>query len=121
MSYILFGLSQVLFPIAFIYSNDKKINPVETSLVRGLVSMLVNFAIIRYYDMSLDYKYNVNFKNLFKRNIILTNENATCSNSWLGDDNGPVLHAFANSPYYKLLCSYFHFYHRLFLKWSKDQ
>jgi len=71
MSYILFGLSQVLFPLAFIYSNDKKINPVETSLVRGLVSMLVNFAIIRYYDMSLDYKYDVNFKNLFKRNTIV--------------------------------------------------
>jgi len=33
--------------------------------------MLVNFAIIRYYDMGLDYKYDVNFYNLFKRNTIV--------------------------------------------------
>jgi hypothetical protein len=71
MSYILFGTSQILFPLAFIYANDHKISAVETSLVRGLVSMLVNFGIVRYYDMSLDYKYDVNFKNLLKRNTMV--------------------------------------------------
>lgn len=28
MSYVLFGLSQVLFPLAFIYANDHKISAV---------------------------------------------------------------------------------------------
>jgi hypothetical protein len=57
MSYVLFGTSQILFPLAFIYSNDHKMHTIETSLVRGLVSMILNFAIVRYYDMGLDYKY----------------------------------------------------------------
>jgi drug/metabolite transporter (DMT)-like permease len=33
--------------------------------------MVMNFAIIRYYDMGLDYKYDINFKNIFKRNLIV--------------------------------------------------
>jgi drug/metabolite transporter (DMT)-like permease len=71
MSYILFGTSQVLFPLAFIYANDKKMNPIETSLVRGIASVLLNWFIARYYDMTLDFKYDVNFTNLFKRNFIM--------------------------------------------------
>lgn len=71
MSYLLFGTSQVLFPLAFIYANDNKLNMVETSMVRGIASVLLNFSIARYYDMSLDYKYDVNFVNLFKRNFIM--------------------------------------------------
>lgn len=33
--------------------------------------MLLNFAIVRYYDMGLDYKYDTNFYNILKRNIIV--------------------------------------------------
>jgi hypothetical protein len=70
MSYVFFSISQILFPLAFIYANDHKMPAIETSLIRGMVSMVLNFAIVRYYDMSLDYKYDVNFKNMLKRNII---------------------------------------------------
>jgi hypothetical protein len=71
MSYVLFGLSQVFFPLAFVYANDHKMHTIETNLVRGMVSMLLNFAIVRYYGMGLDYKYDVNFNNIFKRNLIV--------------------------------------------------
>jgi len=33
--------------------------------------MILNFAVVRYYGMGLDYKYDVNFKNILKRNIIV--------------------------------------------------
>jgi drug/metabolite transporter (DMT)-like permease len=39
--------------------------------VRGIVSIVLNVAIVRYYDMGLDYKYDVNFKNILKRNVIV--------------------------------------------------
>lgn len=71
MSYVLFGTSQILFPLAFIYANDHKMHPIETSLIRGFVSMVLNFAIVRYYNMGLDYKYEVNFRNILKRNVIV--------------------------------------------------
>ena len=71
MSYVFFSICQILFPLAFIYANDHKIPAIETSLVRGMVSMVLNFAIARYYGMTLDYKYDVNFNNMLKRNIIL--------------------------------------------------
>ena len=71
MSYLLFGMSQVLIPLAFIYANDNKFNIVETSMVRGIGAILLNYGIARYYDMTLDYKYDVNFINLIKRNVIM--------------------------------------------------
>ena len=33
--------------------------------------MVLNFAVVRYYDLGLDYKYEVNFRNILKRNIIV--------------------------------------------------
>jgi drug/metabolite transporter (DMT)-like permease len=83
-SYLLFGLSQILFPISFIYVNENKFNPIETNLIRGAGVICLNFIIARYYKMNLDYKYDVNFYNLMKRNIIM------------------VLHglAFANAQFY---------------------
>lgn len=33
--------------------------------------MILNFGIVRYYEMRLDYKYEVNFRNILKRNIIM--------------------------------------------------
>ena len=33
--------------------------------------MVLNYAIVRYYDMCVDYKYDVNFKNILKRNFIM--------------------------------------------------
>jgi drug/metabolite transporter (DMT)-like permease len=33
--------------------------------------MLFNWAIVRYYGMGLDYKYDTNFYNILKRNIIV--------------------------------------------------
>ena len=33
--------------------------------------MLVNVVIARYYDMGVDFKYDINFKNMNKRNISL--------------------------------------------------
>ena len=71
MSYILFGTSQFLFTFGVIFSNDNKVNPIETSLVRGIASVILNFIIARYYDMTLDFKYDVTFNNLFKRNFIM--------------------------------------------------
>lgn len=71
MSYVFFGLSQVLFPLAFLYANEYRIHTLETSLIRGIVSIILNLAIIRYYDMPLDYKYDTNFYNISKRNIIV--------------------------------------------------
>lgn len=47
------------------------ISPVETSLLRGVASVILNFLIARYYGMTLDYKYDVNFSNLIKRNGIM--------------------------------------------------
>lgn len=70
-SYLICGISQIIFPLAFIYANECKFNPVETSLVRGIASVILNFCIIRYYGMDLDYKYNTNFWNLIKRNSIM--------------------------------------------------
>jgi drug/metabolite transporter (DMT)-like permease len=71
MSYILFGISQIMFPLSFIYANDHKVNPMETALLRGLASVFINFGIARYYDMTLDFKYDITFKNMLKRNVIL--------------------------------------------------
>jgi drug/metabolite transporter (DMT)-like permease len=71
VSYILFGISQIMFPLSFIYANDNKVNPMETSLLRGLASVLINFGIARYYDMTLDFKYDVTFSNMIKRNVCL--------------------------------------------------
>lgn len=71
VSYTMFTLSQIIFPLAFIYVNDNKVNPIETSMMRGFACVVVNIIIGRYYDMTLDFKYDVNFKNLIKRNIIL--------------------------------------------------
>jgi drug/metabolite transporter (DMT)-like permease len=70
-SYILFAISQLLFPLGFIYANDNKINPVETSLLRGIAAVILNFSLSRYYDVTLDYKYDITFFNLFKRNSIV--------------------------------------------------
>lgn len=47
-SYILFGLSQILFPLSFIYVNDHKLHTIETSLIRGMVSVLFNYFLARY-------------------------------------------------------------------------
>jgi len=33
--------------------------------------MLLNYGIVRYYGMCVDYKYDTNFKNIFKRNMIM--------------------------------------------------
>ena len=71
-SYILFGLSQVLFPLSFIYANDHKLHTIETSLIRGMVSVLFNYYLARYsYGLTLDFKYDVNFNNILKRNAIV--------------------------------------------------
>ncbi len=70
-SYLVFGLSQVLFPLSFIYVNENKFNPVETNLIRGAGVIFVNYVIARYYKMNLDYKYDINFYNLIKRNLIM--------------------------------------------------
>lgn len=71
-SYILFGLSQVLFPLSFIYANDNKLHTIETSLIRGMVSVLFNYFLARYsYNLTLDFKYDVNFNNILKRNAIV--------------------------------------------------
>jgi len=58
-------------PLAFLYVNDNKINPIETSILRGFALVLVNVLIARYYDMTLDFKYDINFKNMNKRNICM--------------------------------------------------
>lgn len=71
VSYCLGIFAQCVYPLAFLYANDKKINPVETSLIRGILLMVINFAIIRYYDMGVDFKYDVTWWNLFKRNGIV--------------------------------------------------
>ena len=71
ISYILFSISQVIFPLSFLYANNNKMSPVETSLLRGIASILLNFFIARYYNMTLDFKYDVNFTNLIKRNGLL--------------------------------------------------
>jgi len=71
MSYFLFGSSQVLFTLGFIFANDNKINPIETSLLRGIASVILNYSMARYYDMSLDFKYDITFVNLLKRNSIM--------------------------------------------------
>jgi hypothetical protein len=71
MSYVLFGSSQVLFTLGFIFANDNKINPIETSLLRGIASVILNYSMARYYDMTLDFKYDVTFINVFKRNFIM--------------------------------------------------
>jgi drug/metabolite transporter (DMT)-like permease len=47
------------------------ISPVETSLLRGITNVVLNVLIARYYGMTLDYKYDVNFSNLLKRNGIM--------------------------------------------------
>lgn len=43
----------------------------ETSLLRGVALIGLNYLIARYYDMTLDFKYEVNFINLLKRNSIV--------------------------------------------------
>ena len=70
-SYILFGSSQILFTVGFIFANDNKMNPIETSLLRGIASVIINYSMTRYYDMTLEYKYDVTFINLFKRNFFV--------------------------------------------------
>ena len=71
MSYVLFGSSQILFTVGFIFANDNKMNPIETSLLRGIASVIINYSMTRYYDMTLEYKYDVTFINLFKRNFFV--------------------------------------------------
>ena len=59
-------------PLAFLYVNDHRVNPIETSILRGFALVLVNAIIARYYNMTLDFKYEVNFWNMMKRNISMT-------------------------------------------------
>ena len=68
ISYIIFAIAQVIMPFGFLYANEHNIDPFQTTLLRGFALVLVNVIIARYYGMTLDLKYDVNFYVLIKEN-----------------------------------------------------
>ena len=70
-AYIIFTISQIVMPLAFLYVNDHKVNPFETSILRGFALVVVNGTLTRYYGLILDYKYDLNFYTMIKRNTAL--------------------------------------------------
>jgi len=61
ISYIIFAISQIIMPFAYLYANDHNIDPFQTTILRGFALIVTNAIVARYYDMTLDFKYDVNF------------------------------------------------------------
>lgn len=60
-SYILLFIGNTLFVLAFIYSNENKLNFVETAFLRGVPVILIHLLIFRLLNMSIDV---ISFRNL---------------------------------------------------------
>ena len=61
ISYIIFAISQIIMPFGFLYANDHNLDPFQTILIRGVALVVVNVIVARYYNMTLDFKFDVNF------------------------------------------------------------
>lgn len=60
-----------MFPMGFLYTNENKFNPFETLLLRGLVTTVINYMIVRHYKIEIDFSESKNFRILFIRNVIM--------------------------------------------------
>jgi drug/metabolite transporter (DMT)-like permease len=63
-------LSQVLWPLSFVYPSETKMNPVETNLVRTIVTLVSHYWIISYFNMNFSLKSPTNFRVMLLRNFI---------------------------------------------------
>jgi hypothetical protein len=64
-------MSNILFPIAFIYPSEHKFHPVVNNLQRGIAIVGTHIIICKYFGISLDFPSKSDFKYLLMRNTIM--------------------------------------------------
>ena len=70
-SYIFIFIGNTLWVLAFIYSNENKLNYVETTFLRGIPVILIHLLIFRILNISIDVVSFQNLKLLSIRNSIM--------------------------------------------------
>lgn len=63
-------ISQVIWPLSFLYPSEQKMNPIETNLTRALVTMLSHFFLIRHFKLGFNLKSSHNFRYNLRRTTI---------------------------------------------------
>lgn len=65
-------LSQIIWPISFLYPSEKNMSPIETNIVRSIITMISHYFIIRYFNFNFDMKQNQTIILVTKRNFIVS-------------------------------------------------
>lgn len=65
-------ISNIIFPLAFLYTNENNFNVCETFIIRSIAVISVNLFIARYLDMDITFRDPSNFKILLFRNFCIT-------------------------------------------------
>lgn len=63
-------LSQIIWPLSFVYPSEHNLNPLETNLTRGIITMFSHFLMIRFFGYSFNLKTSHNFKYNLRRTLI---------------------------------------------------
>ena len=71
MAILLMILGPILFPLGFIYSNEHKFHYYPTTLARGVVVILITYAIAKKKNIDLTFKHSQDFRLLILRNTIM--------------------------------------------------
>jgi drug/metabolite transporter (DMT)-like permease len=64
-------ISQIIWPLSFVYPSENKMNPVETNIIRSIFTMLSHFWLIRYFDLNFSLKSSSNLNINLRRNFII--------------------------------------------------
>jgi drug/metabolite transporter (DMT)-like permease len=67
---IMISVSQLIFPLTFLYVSENGIDPVYTNLSRGLITVISHYAIILYFGISIDVPRSADIKIILIRNTI---------------------------------------------------
>ena len=71
LAILLAAISNILFPLAFLYPNEHKFHPIENNLQRGIAVAFSHISICKIFGISLDFKSKSDLKYLFIRNTII--------------------------------------------------
>jgi drug/metabolite transporter (DMT)-like permease len=70
-AYIIMVFTQLLWPLSFIYVNEHKVNPIETTMARGIITVVSHSLIMRYFGVSFNIRDRSDLKYLMIRCILL--------------------------------------------------
>lgn len=71
MPYIFISIGNTIWPIAWIYINEHKINIAEVTMIRGITCIVVNYLMCRWLGIDTDFKNPLTFKVLTTRSLLM--------------------------------------------------